>query len=175
MTGSIWSTVSWSAPTPRQQVRRGAHTEGFGRSRGGFTSKINARCDNQGRPFGFAFSGGQVSDYKATDALVTFPDPNPKAMLADRGYDSDCSRQDLLIHGILPIIPSRKGRNAPQKTDWQRYRDRSRIERMFNRLKQMRRIAIRYDKIAWSFISFLNLTAARLWIKSFVSVTYGSF
>ncbi|KXV15045.1 transposase [Gluconobacter oxydans] len=102
---------------------------------------------------------------------MAFPVPNPKAMLADRGYDSDGFRQDLLFRGILPVIPSRKGRNAPQKTDWRRYRDRNRIERMFNRLKQMRRIATRYDKTALSFNSFLNIAAAKLWIKSFVNMT----
>nr|WP_122050034.1 transposase [Asaia bogorensis] len=58
-------------------------------------------------------------------------------------------------------VPSREGRKAPQQTDWQRYRDRDRIERMFNRLKQMRRIATRYDKTALSFVSFLSLAAAR--------------
>ncbi|MBF0851958.1 transposase, partial [Gluconobacter sp. R75690] len=67
--------------------------------------------------------------------------------------------------------PSRKGRSTPQNTDWWRYRDRNRIERMFNRLKQMRRIAARYDKTALSFMSFLNIAAARLWISSFVNVT----
>ena len=102
---------------------------------------------------------------------MKLPVPNPKAMLADRGYDSDCFRQDLLQRGILPVIPSRKGRSAPQKTDWQRYRDRNRIERMFNHLKQMRRIAARYDKTALSFMSFLHIAAARLWIKSFVNMT----
>lgn len=95
--------------------------------------------------------------------------PNPKAMLADRGYDSDSFRQDLLLHGILPVIPSRKGRRTPYKTDWRRYRDRNRIERMFNRLKQMRRIATRYDKTALSFMSFLNLAAVKIWIKFFVN------
>jgi len=54
-------------------------------------------------------------------------------MLADWDYDSGSFRQDSLIHGILPVIPSRKGRSVPQKTDWRRYRDR--IERMFNHLK----------------------------------------
>ncbi|GAN91719.1 transposase [Gluconobacter frateurii M-2] len=97
--------------------------------------------------------------------------PNPRAMLADRGYDSDSFRQDLLIHGILPVIPSRKGRSVPQETDWRRYRERNRIERMFNYLKQMRRIATRYDKTALSFMSFLNLAAAKLWINSFVNTT----
>ena len=78
--------------------------------------------------------------------------PPPKAMLADRGYDSDSFRQNLLIYAILPVIPSRKGRSVPQKTDWWRYRERNRIERMFNKLKQMRRIATRYDKTALSFM-----------------------
>ena len=149
----------------------GAHSEAFGRSRGGFTSKIHARCDNQGHPLGFILTGGQVSDYKATDALMALPVPNPKTMLADRGYDSDSFRQDLLIHGILPVIPSRKSRNAPQKTDWWRYRERNRIERMFNEIKQMRRIATRYDKTALSFRSFLNLAAAKLGIESLVNRT----
>jgi len=97
--------------------------------------------------------------------------PSPRAMLADRGYDSDSFRQDLLLRGILPVIPSRKGRSALQKTDWRRYRDRNRIERMFNHLKQFRRIATRYDKTALSFMSFLNLAAAKLWITSFVNAT----
>ncbi|GAP25954.1 transposase [Gluconobacter frateurii NBRC 101659] len=97
--------------------------------------------------------------------------PPPKAMLADRGHDSDSFRQDLLIHGILPVIPSRKSRSAPRKTDWWRYRERNRIERMLNKLKQMRRIATRYDKTALSFMSFLNLAAAKLWIRFFVNMT----
>ncbi|MBS1064080.1 transposase [Gluconobacter wancherniae] len=77
----------------------------------------------------------------------------------------------MLIHGILPVIPSRKGRSAPQKTDWRRDRDRNRIERMFNHLKQMRRIATRYEKTALSFMSFLNIAAARFSISSFFNVT----
>ncbi|WP_186004323.1 IS5 family transposase, partial [Gluconobacter thailandicus] len=160
-----------SCPFTGHWGKRGAHSEAFGRSRGGFTSKIHARCDNQGRPLGFVLTGGQVSDYQATDALMALSAPNPRAMLADRGYDSDSFRQDLLIHGILPVIPSRKGRSVPQETDWRRYRERNRIERMFNYLKQMRRIATRYDKTALSFMSFLNIAAARFWIGSFVNVT----
>ncbi|MBS1019524.1 IS5 family transposase [Gluconobacter cerinus] len=151
--------------------RGGAHSEAFGWSRGGFTSKIHALCDNQRRPLGFVLTGGQVSDYKAVNALMALPAPNPRAMLADRSYNSDGFRQNLLIHGILPVIPSRKGRSVPQKTDWWRYRDRNRIERMFNSLKQMRRIATRYNKTALSFMSLLNIAAARLWIRSFVNAT----
>jgi transposase len=73
------------------------------------------------------------------------------------------------MHGILPIIPPRSNRKAPEHPDYRRYRDRNRIERMFGKLKQRRRIATRYDKTALSFASFLNLAAARLWPNSFVS------
>ncbi|MBS1089287.1 IS5 family transposase [Gluconobacter wancherniae] len=171
MTGSIWSTAPWFVPIhrPRAQKGGGAHWEAFSRSRGGFTSRVHVRCDNQGYPPGFVLTGGQVSDYKATGALMAFPAPNPRAMLADRGYDSYSFRQDLLLHGILSVIPSRKGRSTPQKTDWRCYRDRNRIERMFNRLKQFRRIATRYNKTDLSLMSFLSLAAARLWIRSFIN------
>ncbi|MFC0500365.1 transposase [Asaia krungthepensis] len=98
----------------------GAHSEGFGRSRGGFTSKIHARCDNQGRPFRLVLTKGQVSAYKATDSLLMLPVPNPRAMLADRGYDSDCFRQALVSHTILPVVPSRKGRKTLDQIFFQR-------------------------------------------------------
>jgi len=55
--------------------------------------------------------------------------------------------------------------------DFTAYKDRNRIERMFNRLKQFRRIATRYDKTALSFIGFLCLAAAKLWLPSFVNRT----
>jgi transposase len=70
----------------------------------------------------------------------------------------------------LPIISPRSNRKAPEHPDYRRYRDRNRIECNFGKLKQQRRIANRYDKTALSFASFLNLAAARLWLKSFVNM-----
>jgi transposase len=93
----------------------------------------------------------------------------PKAMLADKGYDSDAVREELLIHGILPIIPPKITRREPAPCDFRRYRDRNRIERMFNRLKQFRRIATRYDKTSKSYLGFLSLAAAKLWLPHFVN------
>lgn len=122
------------------------------RSLGGFTSKAHARCDNEGPPLGFVLTKGQASDYIATDTLMKQPVPNPKA---------------LLLHGILPVIPSRNGGSTPHKTDWRRYRDRNGITRMFNRLKRKRSIATCYDKTALSFMSLLNRAAAKIWIRSF--------
>jgi transposase len=66
-------------------------------------------------------------------------------MLADKGYDGDDVRSSLLMHGILPVIPPKANRKEPIGCDFKAYKDRNRIERMFNRLKQFRRIATRYD------------------------------
>ena len=100
---------------------------------------------------------------------MALPLRKPKALLADKGYDGDRFRENLLLRGILPIIPPRSNRKTPVHPDYRRYKDRNRVERMFGKLKQQRRIATRYDKTVLSFESFLNLAAARLWLKSFVN------
>ena len=100
---------------------------------------------------------------------MAIPVAQPKALLADKGYDGDAFRQNLLMRGILPVIPPRSNRKTPEHPDYRRYKDRNRVERMFGKLKQQRRIATRYDKTTLSFASFLNLAAARLWLQSFVN------
>ena len=97
---------------------------------------------------------------------MAIPVTPPKALLA---YDSDRFCENLLMRGILPIIPQRSNRRVPEHPDYPRYKDRIRVERMFAKLKQQRRIATRYDKTTLSFESFLKLTVARLWSKSFVN------
>jgi transposase len=99
------------------------------------------------------------------------PVAKPQAMLADKGYDGDDVRASLLMKGILPIIPPKANRKQPIACDFKRYRDRNQIERMFNRLKQFRRIATRYDKTAKSYLGFLCLAAAKLWLLHFVNRT----
>jgi transposase len=103
--------------------------------------------------------------------LLNLPIAQPKMMLADKGYDGDEVRSSLLMHGILPVIPPKANRKQAISCDFTAYKDRNRIERMFNRLKQFRRIATRYDKTALSFIGFLCLAAAKLWLPSFVNRT----
>ena len=100
---------------------------------------------------------------------MALPVNKPKALLADKGYDGDAVREALLLQGILPVIPPKANRKVHIPCDFSRYRDRNRIERMFGKLKQQRRIATRYDKTILSFESFLNLAAARLWLKSYVN------
>lgn len=114
-------------------------------------------------------TGGEASDYNTFEHLLKMPLGRPRLMLADKGYDGDAIREALLLQGILPVIPPKSNRRAPADCDYRAYKDRNRIERMFNRLKQFRRIATRYDKTMKSFLGFLCLAAARIWLPSFVN------
>lgn len=114
-------------------------------------------------------TAGEVSDYKAVLALLAMPVGKPRLMLADKGYDGDEVRQWLLMKGVMPVIPPKANRQAPAACDFKRYRDRTHSERMFNRLKQARRIATRYDKTASSFLAFLSLVASRIWLRGYVN------
>jgi len=114
-------------------------------------------------------TGGEVSDYRAVSALLAMPVAKPRLMLADKGYDGDEVRQSLLMRGVMPVIPPKANRRTPAACDFRQYRDRNRIERMFNQLKQARRIATRYDKTAASFMAFLSLAASHIWLKDYVN------
>ena len=116
-------------------------------------------------------TGGEASAYGGVVSLMAMPVPKPAALLADKGYDGDRFRENLPLHNILPVIPPRSNRKAPEHPDYRRYRDRNRVEHMFGFLKHRRRIATRFEKTALSYLSFLNLAAARLWLKHFVNAT----
>ncbi|MFB9913054.1 transposase [Rhizobium paknamense] len=95
---------------------------------------------------------------------ASHPGCQPGLFLADKVYDSGALREELLIHGIRPVIHPRANRKDQPSCDFTAYRDRNHIERLFNRLKQFRRVATRYDKTRKSFAAFLVLVAARIWL-----------
>ena len=100
----------------------------------------------------------QVSDYTGAAALL---DDMPKAqwLLGDRGYDADWFRDALQAKGIQSCILGRRSRNEPVRHDKRRNRPRSRIEIMFGRLKDWRRVATRYDPCRTTFFSAVALVA----------------
>jgi transposase len=103
-------------------------------------------------------SEGQMSDYKGA-ALMIDALPRAKALLGDRGYDADWFRQALTTRGITPCIPSKSNRKLPIPYDRVLYRQRHRIENMFGRLKDWRRIHTRYDRCAHTFMSAICIAA----------------
>jgi transposase len=82
-----------------------------------------------------------------------------KRLIADRGFDANWLRRDLKAADTTPIIPGTRSRKRPVQHDAVRYRDRWRIEATFCRLKDFRRIATRYDKLAINFASAVALAA----------------
>lgn len=85
-------------------------------------------------------------------ALVRAAGPIPR-LLADRGYDANHLRKLLADQATEAVIPSTTSRRAPIPYDTLAYRDRNRVERMWCRLKDFRRVATRYDKLARNYLS----------------------
>lgn len=87
-------------------------------------------------------------------------------LLADRAYDTDALRRRLAEQHAEAVIPSTASRKAPIPHDRDAYRQRNRIERMFCRLKDFRRIATRYDKLARNYAAAVHLAAiAAFWLN----------
>jgi transposase len=105
-------------------------------------------------------AAGQVSDYIGARALCGSL-PEVEWLIADRGYDADWFREALRDKGIRPCIPGRASRGKAVRYDKRRYKRRNhRIEIMFGRLKDWRRIATRYDRSPKAFLSAIALAAA---------------
>ena len=124
-------------------------------------TKLHAVADTKGRPIRFFLTAGEVSDYTGARALMNSL-PSADWLLGDRGYDADWFREGLQDKDIKPCIPSRKSRSKPVKYDKRRYKRRNRIEIMFGRLKDWRRVATRYDRCPKVFLSAIALAATVL-------------
>ncbi len=119
----------------------------MGRTKGGLNSKLHAICDGRGRPLVMLLSEGQMSDYKCA-ALMLPALPKAKELLADKGYDADWFRAALAERGIAACIPSNPIERSRSPIDAVLYKQRHKIENMFGRLKDWRRIHARYDRCA---------------------------
>ncbi|PYD71535.1 IS5/IS1182 family transposase [Novacetimonas hansenii] len=139
-------------------------TEALGRSRGGFSTKLHARCDAKGRPLGFVLTPGQSHDIQGFGPLFRMIADKIEALLADKGYDADAIREELTKADVEAVIPAKSNRREPIAHDREKYRWRNLVERLFNKLKNWRRIATRYDKTKESYLGFVNLVSVLQWI-----------
>ena len=103
-------------------------------------------------------SEGQMSDHMG--AKILYPAlPHAKTLIADKGYDSDTFRDALAAKNIEPCIPPKSNRIVQLAYDKGLYKLRHRIENMFGKLKDWRRIATRYDRCAHTFFSAICIAA----------------
>jgi putative transposase len=90
---------------------------------------------------------------------------SPLVVTADKAYDSQTARQQIKDEGALPIIPNRCNAIKQAYCPKRFYRQRHKIENFFCRIKDWRRIATRYDKLARNFLAAATLIGALYWIK----------
>jgi len=138
----------------------------MGRSRGGLTSKVHAVVDANGLPVRLGLSPGEAHDNRLVPVLLAGLRPRTM-VLADRGYDADWIREFVNQQGAWANIPPRVNRNDPICFSPHLYRARNLVERFFNKIKQCRRVATRYDRLALNYLAFIKLASIRLWLRTY--------
>lgn len=142
--------------------KRGEKKQAVGRSRGGRNTKIHALADAKGRLIAILLTAGEAHDYPVAKRLIRRVKP-PKHMLGDTAYDGDGLREELDQRGTKPVIPNHPNRKHLLSFNKRLYKLRWRIESAFNRLKDFRRIATRYDRLAQNYLASVCLAAALVW------------
>lgn len=135
----------------------------MGRSRGGLTSKIHALVDAEGRPVVLRLTAGQVHDSVEAEALLDGTMGDGSILLADKGYDSNAIRTMAEDHKAWANIPPKSNRKGSFTFSAWVYRQRNLVERFFNRIKNFRGIATRYDKDPRNFLAAVKLVSLRIW------------
>jgi transposase len=168
-----WNNCTRS-PTCSRWKKRGEEDEKLGRSRGGFSTKIHIRCEGKGKPITFVLSPGQRNESIFLEQLMEQgavgrsgrgrPRLRPLRLVGDKGYTGHRIRSYLRRRGIRLTIPrlSHELRRGPFSREI--YRQRNIVERTINRLKQFRRIATRYEKLAANYTAMLTIAIILLWL-----------
>ena len=132
------------------------------------TTKIHAATIDENCSVALHLTPGQAHDGRNFESLYDRLDPDNvlESAALDKGYDADRIRERLALDGIQPVIPPISTRCKKLHYDKALYRERNRVERFFNKLKQFRRMATRYDKLQKTFAAALHLVAAFLIAKN---------
>ena len=148
--------------------------EALGRSRGGFSAKLHVRAEGQGKPATFAVTPGQRHEATAFDRLMAQgavkrpgrgrPKRRPRRVVGDKGDGSHAIRRGRRRRGIRATIPRKANERRRGPFDRAAYRQRNRVERLINRLKQFRRVATRDEKRAATYLAMVVIAAIRLWL-----------
>jgi transposase len=147
----------------RNTKKKHQESEGLGRSKGGFSTKIHAVCDALGNPLRFIITPGQRND--CTQALELLQGLKAEAVLADKGYDANAIVEAVEASGAIAVIPSKANRIIQREIDTELYKERHKVECLFGFLKHYRRLFSRFDKRKDTFSAFLHFVAILIWLK----------
>lgn len=145
----------------------GPAAQALGRSRGGLSTKIHAGCRDERTGVAIVLTAGHCHESPVFETVLAQVPPEPvltHAIMA-KGYDSDGIREHLIAQDMVPVIPPKSTRRAPRDYDTALDKLREKVERFFNKLKQVRRIATLYEKLNQTFLAFIHLVAAWIMIK----------
>lgn len=108
-------------------------------------------------------SAGNINDMTMAPSLIETATGRFDQLIADRGYDTNAIRAAIAAQGAQVVIPSTSSRRAPIPYDREAYKARNLVERLWCRLKDWRRIATRYDKLARNFLSGAIIAATLIY------------
>lgn len=136
-------------------------------------------CCGRGFPLQVLLTGGQAGEAPQLLRLLELEEKRPKVVVADKGYDSQLIRKALREQSIQAQIPERalaegskrRRKGRPPKVNKKLYSQRNIIERLFGRMKEMRRFACRFDKLAGSYLAFIQLAFMKICLKPYFSDT----
>ena len=138
--------------------------QALGLTRGGFSIKLHAACLDEQTCISCTLTSGARHDAPAFERVFDQCPTLPQltSVDLDKGYDSDHIRQDLQMRDLILVIPPRQNRKQPILYDTEQYHIREQVERFFNKRKQFRRVATRYEKLGQTCLAFIHVVA--LWI-----------
>jgi transposase len=137
----------------------------IGVSRGGKNTKIHALVDGLGNPIKLIFTGGEVHDSKEAIPLLESFDISKSAVLGDKAYGTPEILGYIRNNGAEVVIPPKSNLKNPWECDFSHYKERHAVECFFNKLKNYRHIATRYDKLISVFMAFAYLACIMIWLK----------
>ena len=144
----------------------GQYRQAMGRSKGGLSSKIPMACDALGYPLSSIITGGERHDSTQGKALLKRHLQAQSYALLDAGYDSDDIRMFVEQNDATAVIAYRKNRIQIPDFDKHIYKERHKVENLFQRLKRYRRIATRYEKTHLAFKAMVSIASIMLYIRA---------
>ena len=116
-----------------------------------------------GNPVRLKLTGGQVHD--SVPALELIEGLAVEHVIADKAYDADAIVAAVERRGAIAVIPSRRNRFRQRSYDSHLYKERHLVECFFCKLKDFRRIATRYEKLAQTFLAMVIITSCLIWLR----------